>query len=154
MGLGANPMKHAGHMVIVLLALLVVAACGEGNGGAACVPEDVERCQCDDGRSGYQVCDPEGGSGYGACRCDLDASPYLPEAGLDDAGSGDANDGGSCGTMPLAFMCPCVSSSQCASGLCGTFPAKGNKCTVPCKSPSDCPAPSPGCNMMGLCKSP
>jgi len=153
MGLGAVPMKHAGHTVIVLLGVMAVAACSEGNGATACLPQDVERCQCGDGRSGYSVCDPDAGSGYGACDCDLDASPYLP-AVPDAAASDAAADGGSCSTMPLGFMCPCLSSAQCASGVCGVFPAKGNRCTVPCKTAMDCPAPSTGCNMMGICKSP
>jgi hypothetical protein len=154
MGLGAVPMKHAGHTVLVLLGVMAVGACGEGNGATACLPQDVERCRCDDGRSGYRVCDPDAGRGYGACDCDLDASPYLPAVPDAVAPDAVAPEGGSCDTMPLGFMCPCVSGDQCATGVCGVFPAKGNRCTVPCKTAMDCPPPSPGCNMMGVCKAP
>jgi hypothetical protein len=139
------------------MTLVPVLACGEGNGGANCLPEDVERCTCENGRSGFMVCDPTTGSGYGACECDLDASPYLPEAGSeagegDGASDADAADGG------LMFMSPCstaAGSPQCPVGTsCDDFPAKGPHCSKPCKVATDCPAPSPGCNMMGVCKAP
>jgi hypothetical protein len=131
--------------------LLVVAACGEGSGGAGCLPEDVERCTCADGRSGFAVCDPKSGSSYGACNCALDASPYLPEPAEAGPDTG-AGDGG------LSFMSPCSQAAgapQCPSGTsCDNFPAKGPHCSKPCHVPTDCPAPSPGCNLMGICKAP
>jgi hypothetical protein len=138
-----------------LAVLLLVVACNEGNGGAPCLPEDVERCTCDDGRDGFEVCDPDGGGGYGACNCDLDASPYLPEAGEPEAASDAAEPEGDGG---LSFMSPCstaVGAPQCPPGTsCDDFPAKGQFCSKPCKVAMDCPAPSPGCNMMGVCKAP
>jgi hypothetical protein len=151
MGLGGVRMKHAGHTVVLAFALLL-PACGEGNGNAACLPEDVERCSCADGRSGFRVCDPVAGSSYGACTCDVDASPYLPQpaaAGGDAGGGGDATGG-------LAFLSPCdPSSDMCPPGTsCDSFPAKGPHCSRPCKVATDCPPPSPGCNMMGICKAP
>jgi hypothetical protein len=162
---GRLRMKQRGHMRILrmlrilctgLAALLVVAvsACGEGNPGAACLPEDVERCSCGDGRSGFMVCDPEAGTFYGTCNCELDASPYLPEAGVEASASTDAamGDGG------LMFMSPCSmapGSPPCPPGTsCDDFPAKGPHCSKPCKEATDCPSPSPGCNMMGVCKAP
>ena len=151
-------MRQACHTTAALVAgavlAVVVGACGEGSGGAGCLPEDVERCTCGDGRSGFTVCDPKSGSGYGACDCSLDASPYLPEAGVEAAsdGSGEGGDGG------LMFMSPCSMSAgapQCPPGTsCDEFPAKGDHCSKPCKVATDCPAPSPGCNMMGVCKAP
>lgn len=137
---------------------LLLAACGEGSGGAACLPEDVERCTCAGGTAGYRVCDPLAGAFYGACNCSFEGSPYLPvpppEAGADAGGEGggDASDGG------LMFMSPCSLSAgapQCPPGTaCDDFPAKGPHCSKPCSVATDCPAPSPGCNMMGICKAP
>jgi hypothetical protein len=137
-----------------LFALLVVA-CGEGNGATNCLPEDVARCTCADGRAGFTVCDPEAGAFYGACNCDLAESPYLPEAGVEASAGDGASDGGDGG---LEFMSPCSTepgSPRCPSGTsCDEFPAKGQFCSKPCKEATDCPAPSPGCNMMGVCKAP
>jgi hypothetical protein len=142
-----------------LAVLLLVVACNEGNGGAPCLPEDVERCTCDDGRDGFEVCPLDGGGDYGACDCDLDASPYLPEAG-EPEGSSDAAEQGetSAGDGGLVFMSTCstaVGSPQCPPGTsCDDFPAKGQFCSKPCTVATDCPPPSPGCNMMGVCKAP
>jgi hypothetical protein len=164
MGPRARRMKQAGHILaglsIVASFAVLVGACGEGNGAAACLPEDVERCTCADGHAGFMVCDPKAGAFYGACNCELDASPYLPEAGVEAAAQegGDASDGGGCNGPVLAFMCVCsmaVGSPPCAPGTsCYDFPAKGQFCSKPCKEATDCPAPSPGCNMMGECKAP
>ena len=139
--------------VVMSLASVVVVACGQGSGGANCLPEDVERCTCADGRDGFQVCDPKAATGYGACDCELDASPYLPEAGVE--ASIEASEGASGG---LVFMSPCsttAGSPQCPPGTsCDDFPAKGPHCSKPCAEATDCPPPSPGCNMMGVCKAP
>jgi hypothetical protein len=151
--------KHLRDRLLVgalsLVGILVVA-CGEGNGNANCLPEDVERCTCQDGHAGYMVCDPSAGTGYGACSCDLDASPYLPEAGVEASARDGATEGG--GGGGLVFMSACslaAGSPQCPAGTsCDDFPAKGPHCSKPCKVATDCPAPSPGCNMMGVCKAP
>ncbi len=139
-----------------LLALVPLVACSEGNGGAPCLPEDVERCTCDDGRDGFMVCDPDGGGGYGACACGLDASPYLPEPEEASAEGGEGEGGESGGG--LAFLSACSTTPgapQCPPGTsCDDFPAKGQFCSKPCKVATDCPPPSPGCNMMGTCKTP
>jgi hypothetical protein len=138
------------------LSAVVVVACGEGNGATDCLPEDVERCTCDDGRSGFTVCDPEAGAFYGACNCEIDASPYLPEAGFEAGEPDGASDAG--GDGGLMFMSACSmepGAPQCPPGTsCDAFPAKGPHCSKPCKEATDCPAPSPGCNMMGICKAP
>lgn len=158
MAVGGRLMRHARDRALggALASIAwICVACGQGNGGANCLPEDVERCACGDGRAGFMICDPRTSSGYGACNCELDASPYLPAAGL-EAGEGDgaasAGDGG------LAFLSACstaAGSPQCPAGTsCDDFPAKGPHCSRPCRLPTDCPAPSPGCNMMGVCKAP
>ncbi|MGH7298233.1 MAG: hypothetical protein ACRELB_25060 [Polyangiaceae bacterium] len=130
-----------------------VAACSEGVGDAPCLPEDVERCTCDDGREGFQVCPLDGGA-YSSCDCDLDASPYLPEAG---ESSGDAQDEEEA-AAGLQFMSACSTAAgalQCPAGdTCYDFPAKGQFCSHPCKVATDCTAPSAGCNGMGECKAP
>jgi hypothetical protein len=145
------------------LLLLVVAACNEGNGGAPCLAEDVERCTCDDGRSGFQVCPADGGGDYSTCDCDLDASPYLPEAGVEAsvAAGEDAEQEAEAeaeAAAGLQFMSPCSNTPgapQCPPGdSCYDFPAKGQFCSHPCKEATDCPAPSTGCNGMGECKAP
>lgn len=159
MASGAMPMKQASDTRGAVVALVVgglvalVAACGQGNGGQACLPEDVERCTCADGRPGFFVCDPEGGTGYGACNCDLDASPYLPEAGEADASEGGASDGGGPGWMDPCSQDP--AAPQCPPGTsCLSYPSKGPHCSKQCAVATDCPPPSPGCNPQGQCKVP
>lgn len=163
MGPRTRRMKQAGHILAVLVVLgslsAIVGACGEGNGGAACLPEDVERCTCADGKSGFMVCDPKAGAFYGACNCAIDASPYLPEAGVE--ASVEAGEGGAmmmCGGPVLSFMCPCSTapgSPACPAGdTCYSYPSKGPHCSHPCKVATDCAPPSPGCSPMGECKVP
>lgn len=168
MACGAMPKRHpsdtrrARSRPAVWLAgfalVLLFTACNEGNGAVPCLPEDVERCSCDDGRDGFQVCDPDGGAGYGACNCDLDASPYLPEAGEVEASTDGAQGEGSGGDGGLSFMSTCSTqpgSPACPPGTsCDDFPAKGQFCSKPCTEATDCPPPSPGCNNMGICKAP
>lgn len=158
-------MKQAGHILAVFVVLgslaAIAGACGEGNGGAACLPGDVERCTCAGGKSGFTVCDPNAGAFYGACNCAIDASPYLPEAGV-EAGPEEGGEGGGmtmmCGGPVLEFMCPCsmaAGAPQCPSGdSCYPYPSKGPHCSHPCKSNLDCASPSPGCTPMGECKAP
>jgi hypothetical protein len=154
-----DPSKNRWLVAFASLACLVVAACGEGSGNANCLPEDVERCTCADGRDGFQVCNPTNASGYSACNCELDASPYLPEAGVEASMEASAeSDEGAEASSGLVFMSPCSTapgSPQCPPGdSCDDFPAKGPHCSKPCTEATDCPPPSPGCNMMGVCKAP
>lgn len=143
-----------------LAALVLVVACNESDASDAttpCLPEDVERCTCDDGRSGFEVCPPDGGGGYGACDCDLDASPYLPEPeeASTEAGEEGGEGGGDGGLMFMSACSTAAGAPQCPPGTsCDDFPAKGQFCSKPCTEATDCPPPSPGCNMMGICKAP
>jgi hypothetical protein len=162
MALRARLMKQAGHILAGIMVLgslaAIVGACGEGNGSAACLPEDVERCTCADGKSGFTVCDPKAGAFYGACNCALDASPYLPEAGVEASSDAAPAEAGACSGPVLAFMCSCSTepgSPQCPSGdTCYPYPSKGSHCSHPCKEATDCAAPSPGCSPMDECKAP
>jgi hypothetical protein len=143
----ANVMR-ATPAVIGLVVVVVAAACGEP-AGRTCYPGDYQACTCGGGAPGYQACDAAG-DGYGACDCS-GTPPWVADAATDDAATG-----GDCDARTLGFLCPCSPSGEaCASGLvCFDFPAKGAACTKTCSTASDCPAPSPGCNNMGVCKSP
>ena len=169
MGPRARRMKQAGHILAVFIVLgsltAIAGACGEGNGGAACLPGDVERCTCADGKNGFTVCDLNAGAFYGACNCTLDGSPYLPEAGVEaspeEGGEGGGEGGGmalNCSGSVLEFMCPCsmaAGAAPCPSAdTCYPYPSKGPHCSHPCKSNLDCASPSPGCTPMGECKAP
>jgi hypothetical protein len=71
-----------------------------------------------------------------------------PDAG---AATVDAAGGGS-----IAFMEQCdPEDDQCETDLvCFNFNSRGPHCTHACTVDSDCAAPSPGCNNMGVCKAP
>jgi hypothetical protein len=62
-----------------------------------------------------------------------------------------ATDGGSDGGLPLFAVC--TRNEDCASMVCHYYPARNTSyCTKPCTTATDCPPPSPGCNMMGVCR--
>lgn len=128
----------------LLAAAAIGAAACEVDSGRECYPGDWLACTCGADR-GYQQCDPEG-AGYGACDC----SGAIP--GL--AASAGAGSGGSGGAALLPFMSACDADAECQTGLCYTFAAKGDFCSQPCVDSAECPPPSTGCNMMGVCKAP
>jgi len=70
------------------------------------------------------------------------------------AAAGAAAAGGAGGAPKKGFLEDCTLDEECETGLCQNFPSKGPKCSQLCSSPADCPPPSPGCNMMGVCKAP
>lgn len=122
--------------------LLAIAACFEEE--RACYPGDYSECTCDSGERGYAQCDPNG-EAYGVCAfCGTTpgASP-TPQGG-----------GGEGGGQLAGFLEPCETDDECETMLCHVFPAKGTFCSQPCDGPEDCPAPSSGCNGMGVCKAP
>jgi hypothetical protein len=83
-----------------------------------------------------------------ACASCTDAAAPGDAASSNDLAGADAS-----GLLP--FMARCTDNGQCASGLCHPYPARGASfCTIPCTRDGDCPAPSPGCNGMGVCKAP
>ena len=87
----------------------------------------------------------------GCAADDSEGSP-APDGGVQVSTA----DGGS--DDPLPFMASCdVEDDRCdaeAGDSCFNFNNKGPHCTHACDSPEDCPAPSPGCNNMGVCKVP
>ncbi len=132
-----------------LVALFAVAGLAPGcfEEARTCYPGDYLACECDSGEPGYAQCDPSG-SAYGACGF-CGTTP-----GLASAAAGGAGGGGGAGGSLLGFLEPCEENEQCESALCHEYPAKGTFCTAACDSPEDCPPPSSGCNMMGVCKAP
>lgn len=133
------------------------------DGDRACYPSDWRACACADGAPGYAQCDAAG-EAYGACDCSgmvpgLTTGPASSSGvgGAGQGGGGAGGDGGATGSggAPLqGFLEDCALAEECESGICHNFPAKGPKCTLQCAGPADCPPPSTGCNMMGVCKAP
>ncbi len=140
------------RMILAFLSLaIVVLSCTTTK--TECYPGDYRSCACDDTNGGFQQC-PVGGAGFGACDC---SGSFPWQQGADAATpleAGDAGEGVDADSGLLPFLAPCMVDAQCASGYCGSFPTKGSRCTIHCKSLADCPAPSPKCNPMGQCSVP
>jgi hypothetical protein len=141
--------------ILLLCSLTAWAASSCAQDGRACYPADYERCTCDDGEDGYRRCD-DAGDGYGTCDCSGTIPGLTTGAGSGGNGAGGGGSGGdgAGGAAKLPFMSPCATDDECETGLCHPFNAKGTLCSKPCSIDSDCPPPSPGCNMMGVCKAP
>jgi hypothetical protein len=139
-------------LAVVLLAALASPACQTN--GARCAPGDYVACACPTRVLGFARCAPSGEE-YSLCDCsgalppgvvDLEAGAHSDGPASDDAG--DATSG------KLPFMSPCAKDVECETGLCFVFTAKGPRCSKGCQVDTDCPPPSPGCNLQGICKSP
>ena len=147
-------MKNGVARWLLALAALLSGACDEA---PACYEGDQQACTCDDGTCGFAACDVAA-NGFGACgSCGLVPTPAgsTTLACGEPEGGGDGGAGGAGGAPPLlGFLETCEGDEQCETGLCHTFNAKGPKCSMPCQNDGDCPSPSPGCNMMGVCKAP
>ncbi len=139
-----------------LLGVLLVSACDEK---PVCYEGDQLACTCDDGQCGFAACDV-GANAYGACgscgQVPAPANSAVLVRGLGTEGGGNGGDGGRrrAGGLPGLPGDVLEEDEQCETGLCHTFNAKGPKCSKPCQSDGDCPDPSPGCNIMGVCKAP
>ena len=132
------------RLLSTALASAVTAALffGCGGGDEACYPTDWEGCSCADGAPGYHQCGALGDA-YGACDC----------SGTTPGAAAPITDAGPDGASVLApFLAICKGSAECESGICYNFNAKGPHCTIACNADADCPAPSPGCSHMGVCK--
>lgn len=128
-----------------IAAMLLASACAER---PACHEGDYRACECDDGTCGFAACDVAAGT-FGACG----SCGVVPGSQVScevDEGTGGA--GG--GPTQLGFLETCTVDEECETGLCFTFNAKGPKCSKPCQTDSECPPPSSGCNMKGVCKAP
>jgi hypothetical protein len=128
----------------LLAPALAVLFAGCGSGGAVCYPTDWEACACADGARGYRQCAPLGDT-QSACDCSGTTPGAAPP--IEDAGPGDA-------AALAPFLAICTGNADCESDVCYAFNAKGPHCTIACTADADCPAPSPGCSHMGVCKTP
>lgn len=134
---------HAFALVTACAAALFGGCGSEGN---ACYPTDWEACTCAEGARGYHQCSPSGDD-HGACDC----SGATPGAESMDAGA--AGDSGPAEAGALgAFLADCAVHADCESDVCFNFTSKGPHCTRACSADAECPAPSPGCSHMGVCK--
>jgi hypothetical protein len=61
----------------------------------------------------------------------------------------DAPAGGVCGmSATVEYLAECTAASECGTCVCNNF-GHNMRCTVPCTSDTDCPAPSAGCQAPG-----
>lgn len=120
----------------LIVGLVVATACADER--PTCYAGEYIGCSCSEQAQGYARCN-DLGTAYGACVCD----GMTP--GLDAGHDGDADS---------ALFEPCEVNDNCASGLCFTYGDKTMRCSLPCDASSDCPAPSPGCSGMGVCRTP
>jgi hypothetical protein len=143
------PLSHSTFRLAVglLASLWLFAACVHE--APACYDREYLSCACGDA-VGYMRC-TEGR--YEACACD-GKTPGLDGAAGANSSTTSGGAGGQGGAPLLPFMDPCDDDAQCVTGLCHPFNAKGPHCTKPCNGDDDCPAPSTGCNNMGICKAP
>lgn len=106
----------------------------------------------------------DAGDAGDACAFSVDEAGVTLGCGMGGMGPGDRDDGGDAGAPPpsdaspdardLPFGASCIDNANCASGLCFDYRVRGTFCTLMCKTNTDCPAPSPGCNGMGVCRMP
>ena len=132
---------------LLLVATIVLAACGNGGGA------------------------PDAVSPYAAVACAADAAApciTVNDAGVSfgcgqgGIGPGDRDDGGGAPPPPppdasatatnQPFGAQCLSNAQCSSNLCFYYRVKGQFCTRTCRCNADCPPPSLGCGGMGVCR--
>jgi hypothetical protein len=110
-----------------------------------CYEAEYRACECGEA-DGYQVCNA---GVYKACVCD-GTTPGLTTTTepttMTMSGTGGAD--------LLGFMEPCNEDDECETMLCFLFTAKGKFCTTTCGKDGECPPPSPGCSMKGVCKAP
>jgi hypothetical protein len=137
------------RLLALALVSLVAAFSGCGSDGAACYPTDWEACTCADGARGYHQCTASGDA-YGTCDC----SGATPGLVLLDAGPGPGDAAPDQTSALASYLAMCKDNADCESNVCFTFNAKGPHCTIACNADADCPAPSPGCSHMGVCKAP
>jgi hypothetical protein len=148
--------RPAPRAAAAALGLFLAVASGTPGceGDRECYPTDWRACACGDGAPGYQQCD-DAGEAYGACDC----TGTIPGLTTGAAASGGAGQGGGSagagGATLKKFMEECGLDEDCETGLCHFYMGKGaSLCSKSCTGAADCPPPSPGCNLMGICKAP
>jgi hypothetical protein len=141
-----------------------IQGCETDEKNSVCYAGDQIACTCSNGQTGLQTCNATG-SGHDACSCNEASSSSSSGMGgaggaggagnAGGAGSGQGGGGGQGGNAALLpFMAECTTSAQCESMLCFQYNTGASLCSKKCTTDNDCPAPSPGCNNMGICKKP
>lgn len=134
----------------VLALVIGTGACAEVS-RPTCYAGDYLACACSADVRGFAACGDDGR--YGACVCD-GRTPGVDGSVGDAAVEADVV----VDAAKVGFMGICVKNEDCDTGLfCKDFPSRGTFCTRNCTTataPTDCPAPSPGCNKDGICKAP
>jgi hypothetical protein len=155
-------------VAMIVSALVGGCSSSDSSGGGSCTPGEAHACSCAGAGAGTQTCGADGQ--YGACFC-AGGQDGGADAGASDAdrcadgrtgpgcNNGDGSTPGYDGSWeagaPGTFGAPCTQSSDCISGDCFDFNAKGPHCTQPCTTNADCPnPPNLGCSGMGQCKVP
>ena len=135
------------------IACVAIIACeGKVANERECSPGDYRYCDCASGKPGYQQC-TDTGDRYAAADaadgvCDCSGTIPLGAGILVEGGvAADAADSG-----PAGFLAACINDTDCESKLCFAFNAYGPHCSMTCSKDTDCPAPSPGCSGMKVCK--
>lgn len=130
----------------IALTAIAGSACFEND--PVCYAGDYRACTCPGApaATGYQACVAT--DGYSACVCD-GTTPGVDGSAPDADGSADAAP-----AAKKALLEACTQNEECETGLCFSFNQKGQRCSKACTSSSDCPPPSTGCNLQGICKAP
>jgi hypothetical protein len=149
----------------------MLAGCSSGSGApeGACTPSDPTcnpspgDAQAATDASSHDAA-PATDAGDGACQLWVDDAGVTQGCSRGGMGPGDKDDGGGAPAPPppdashdatdLPFAASCWDDAQCSSGICFDYKVRGTFCTKKCTTNSDCPAPSPGCNGMGVCRMP
>jgi len=139
-------------LALALVTSTATVGCDEDR--PTCYAGDYRSCACADGARGFAAC--AAGGEYGGCVCD-GRVPGLDASAADAGSPSDASAAEAEAAAKKPFLAACGANDECETGLCQTFPAKGMFCSKPCTAATaavDCPAPSPGCNNNGVCKTP
>jgi hypothetical protein len=153
-------------MRIAITCFLLLAGCSSGSGApaGACTPSDPACNPGHDAAVAADAGDPKADASDAACVLWVDDAGVTEGCNRGGMGTGDHDDGGGAPPPPppdaardagdLPLTASCWDNAQCASDMCFDFKVRGTFCTKACATNADCPAPSPGCNGMGVCRMP
>lgn len=133
-------------LTVLSVGALMSLGCGDsGTGGSGAGSSGGEAAGGSPGTGGEAPggAPPEGGGGGGV-------GGDAPIGG-ESAGGAPGTGGGGGGLA--GFLEACTENADCESNICHEYNGQGVMlCTIECKEDGDCPAPSDGCNGMGICK--
>src|SRR5450631_1971038 len=151
-------------MRVALASLLLLAGCSGGaeTPGGACTASNPSCTQmATDAATSPETPSHDAGADA-ACVLWIDDAGITQGCNRGGMGTGDHDDGGGAPPPPppdasrdasdLPFGSSCWDNAQCASDVCFDYKVRGTFCSRTCASNADCPAPSPGCNGMGVCR--